>query len=233
MQNNESLDVFLRLLAELHNKLKQKTENLLLAISNEDKNVKILSNKEMYNSANDLLRSLAERDRPNWLKTLADAGRIYNQNHKSTGATNNLQKTLISVYSNLNSHQWNFDKTSTIEAYDFDSIFEHFRKESKLPELYDLLIDSLQKIIDSEEIDSIRLTNSINKLIATLKKNKNGSYFSTRSAWDFTVSLLKNYVLEELQKIPVLGSLVKALVKTVTEIDTEMVSVHGTVNFFV
>jgi len=111
-------------------------------------------------------------------------------------------------------------------AYDFDQLFEKFRSESKLPVLFDSLIEILEKIGESNEIDSRKIVDSLNKLIATVKKNKNGSYFSTRCMLDLFTSVFRKFLWAELIKIPGLDSLLKALQETFQELDNEMANIH-------
>ena len=114
-------------------------------------------------------------------------------------------------------------------AFDFDSIFEHYKSESRLPELFDDIIRILEEIQSSGEVDSLTMMTALGKVLATLKQNKDGSYFSINSAWEFLVSFLKNYMWGELSKIPVLGTAMAALEKTIKETNEEMFKVHSSV----
>lgn len=109
----------------------------------------------------------------------------------------------------------------------FDAIFQHYKSQSRLAELFDEIIKILEEIQASGEIDSVAMMNALGKVIATLKKNKNGSYFSLNGAWSFLITFLKNYMWAELSKLPVLGTAMGALEKTIEETNEEMSKVHS------
>jgi hypothetical protein len=122
-------------------------------------------------------------------------------------------------------HHWEFGQVSEA-AFDFDSIFEHFKKESRLPEFFDQIIRLLEEIEASGEVDSVSMLRALGKVIATIKKCKDGSYFSLNSAWEFLLSFLNNYMWGELSKLPVLGTALEALGNTIKEAEEEMFKVH-------
>lgn len=95
-----------------------------------------------------------------------------------------------------------------------------------MPELFEKIISILTDIHDSGEVDSVAMLKALGKVIATIKKCKDGSYFSLNSAWEFLLSFLKNYMWEELSKLPILGSAMEALEKTIKETNEEMFKLH-------
>ena len=113
-----------------------------------------------------------------------------------------------------------------MKAFEFDEIFERYRSQSKLPELFDAIIEVLKKIRDSDAVDSKSMLDALNKIIATLRINIKGSYFSTHSAWKLLLAFCKNYAVIELKKLPAIGSMVEALEKTVQECDQEFVKLQ-------
>lgn len=125
----------------------------------------------------------------------------------------------------LDEHVWSFEQNPEA-SFDFDSIFEHYKKESRLPQLFDEIVELLEEIQNSGEVDSLMMLRALGKVIATIKRSKDGSYFSMNSAWDFLLNFLNNYLLAELSKIPVLGTALEALEKTIKEADAEMCSLH-------
>lgn len=62
----------------------------------------------------------------------------------------------------------------------------------------------------------------MNKIIAALKKNRNGSWFSVITTRDFGRNYAKNFLLEILTDTPVLKTFVKPLMKTLDDIDKEI-----------
>ena len=98
-----------------------------------------------------------------------------------------------------------------------------------MTELFDEIIKILEEIEASGEVDSLTMITALGKVIATIKKNKAGSYFAINSAWSFLTTFLKNYMWAELSEIPVLGTAMKALEKTIKETNEEMYKVHNQV----
>lgn len=73
------------------------------------------------------------------------------------------------------------------------------------------------------------MNNALNKLLVTLQSNKNSSYFSLNSAWQFLTTFMKNYMWTELAKLPGLGSAVEALEKTLNDTSKEMYKLHTSI----
>lgn len=70
------------------------------------------------------------------------------------------------------------------------------------------------------------MLSALGKLISTIKRSKDGSYFSLNSSWEFLLSFLRNYLWGELSKLPVLGTALEALEKTIRETNEEMSRLH-------
>lgn len=222
MANNDSVQLVLRLIQEKHASLISVSNQLLRMLAGEDAASKKATAQSMLQIANDLRAILSSKDVPNWLSES-----IAQLSHFAEGRWQaaDLLVNHIPVKAGLDSHVWNFDSTTEI-AFDFDSIFEHYKKSSRLPELFDLIIRMLTEIHDSGEIDSLSMMNALAKVVATLKKGRDGSYFSLNSAWGFLLTFLDNYMWSELSKVPVLGTALDALRKTISETNLEMQKVH-------
>ena len=91
-----------------------------------------------------------------------------------------------------------------------------------MDELFENIIELLNKIIESGEVDSIKTMSTLQKLISTLKLHSNASYFSLHSMNDFLKHLMKNVLWEQLSSLPIVGPMMKGLKKTIEETDIEM-----------
>jgi hypothetical protein len=161
---------------------------------------------------------LAKSDTPSWLRDLTSG--LNNYVRESWTSADFLQN-FVSFKTSLDNHQWVFDAASE-KAFDFDAVYEHYKKESRLPELFDEVIRILQEIHSSGAIDSNSMLSALGKVIATLKKSKGGTYFAFDSAWNFLISFVSNYMWGLLGEIPTLGPALKALDKAITEMTVEM-----------
>lgn len=125
----------------------------------------------------------------------------------------------------LNSHEWKiYDQTAS--GFEFDEVFERYRAECRIPELFDRIISCFKEIVESGEVDSVRAMRELNELIATLQKARDGSYFATRNAWGFTVAWMQKAGWELLADIPGLRALTQSLRDTLEEGNVGMVALH-------
>jgi hypothetical protein len=222
MTENDSLQLFLRLIRQKHQLLIARAGFLLQALAGEDLNAKREAAKAMLQAGSDLRAMLADGDVPPWLVS------VTNQLHPFIDGRWNpfdLLSSFIPLKSELEGHHWVFDENAET-PFDFDSIFNHFKRESRLPELFDEIVRLLEDIHGSGAVDSVTMLRALAKVIATIKRSKDGSYFSFNSAWEFLLSFLNNYLWAELAKLPVLGTALEALGKTIREANEEMFKLH-------
>ena len=224
LNSNASYQVFMRFVHERHNELVKSLEVLVEALvtpnSEQDKKAEI-----SFNKSKDLESATSEKDRPDWISEVTlSLQRFLN------GVWNSRQliKYLVDNMAIVKNHKWEFGDPKE-DAFDFDAIFEHYRSESRLPELFEEIVKILEKIKDSEDLDSRLMVKALGRVIATLNKGKAGSYFSINGAWEFLITFLQNYMWIELSKIPALGSIMQALEKTIKETNEEMLKVNSNI----
>lgn len=222
MTTNESLQFFLRLIKEKHTALVSAAHVLLINLAGDDPNQKKARAKMALQAATDLQAVLSNNDIPQWLKDTVNYLTYFTNGQWSSS---DLLQNFIAAKALLDSHKWVFDQEAET-AFDFDAIFEHFKKESRLPELFDEIIRLLEDIESSGEVDSVTMHRALGKVVSTIRKSRDGSYFSLLSGWEFLLSFLNNYMWGELSKLPVLGTALEALGKTIKETDEEMSKVH-------
>jgi hypothetical protein len=126
-------------------------------------------------------------------------------------------------------HKWTLSKDKIQTDFHFDEMYERFKKESRLTEFFDELISTLEKMIASGDIDSIKTVASLQQLLSLLKQNKSGSYFSVMASWEFMGAFIKNTLWESLDTIPVVKQLKKGFEKTVKEMDVELDEIHKSI----
>lgn len=225
MSSPTSHDVFVAVLQERCDEFKVDFDQLIEALSAAGLEGKRKAVAKLSQSADDLKRMLIERDRPRWLVSIIRSLDSYGPNLEISKQCFELSKAIAKVYNTVQGHSWAF-VTSNQDGIDFDFIFESCRNESRIPELFDKLVSSLDELIASSNIDSVRVVQALKKLSDTLRKNRKGSYFSTLASWDAVAGVMNTWVWVELEKVPLLGGLVTALRETLSETDTEMRSLH-------
>jgi hypothetical protein len=176
--------------------------------------------------ATGLAEILTEQDRPDWLKQLIQNLQEHLSHRKESDWSYHTLRRLMGIQGAIDNQKWGEDLATASEAYDFDVIYAKYRDESHLPELFDELIRILEEVSKHEAIDSTRLILVLERLIATLRKGKRASYVAQFAAWDFVDRLGKQFLLEELKKLPLLGSLATAFEKALEETDNELTKVR-------
>lgn len=226
MSKDSSFEFFMRAVEERHQIFKNRLDELLEAVSGNDPQKKQGASKSAHESLQHLKQTISQADYPPWLGPIESKLHWYTPRTKEEKSGKVLLSTLIKLYSQIMKQQWNLDRPKGISPVDFDSIYRLFYDESRAPELFEELLKQLQSIVDSGEVDSLKAIQSLEKLISTIRKNMRGSYFSTVGTLHFTTTLFKNYLWEELSKIPAIGSFLQAFSKTLSELDVEMSEVH-------
>ena len=229
--NNQSEKMFTNVIREKQKQYEVALSGLLRKLSNNQQSKKLEANKHLLKVAQELSSALAEGDRPWWLNETIEATDEYARKNKNpqsivSGSSWTLLQRLIEVHKHAMGYKWKFDETEELVAYDFDAIFEKSRQSSNVAELFDSMIGALEKMLETEEIDSIKANQALRKLMSTLAQNKTGSYFSTVVTWQFVRSFTKNYMWESLGSIPGVQPIKSAFEKILEETDIEMDQLH-------
>jgi len=227
--NNESLNIFLRLIQEKHEQLKSQITALSKVFVQENIDSKKAQAEKCHSAAEDLARALSVKDQPKWLKETLRWTKWYYTNYKSQDATFTAFQNIMPLIPQLNGHQWAFTENSGDEDFDFDQLYERHKKDGKLDELFDTLVSIIAQMVASGEIDSIRAKTDLERLVALLQQNKDGSYFSVMASWEFLRGFLKNTTWAVVDSTPGLKQLKKGFEDTVDEMDIELEKVHDSI----
>ena len=226
MTQSESVQVFLRFLNQRYEEFRSQLENMLKTMSSNDKEAKLNASRQFLTAGSGLALTLAASDRPDWLKNLIDNTEWYVGNHEDYEANHTHTMQIIARYDQAMNHEWSFSHTDTEEDYSFDELYERYRKDSKAQELNDTLVDTLNYMIDSCEIDSVSAINSLNELIFLIEQNTSGSYSSIFATHEFISKFMKNSTWMQIRKIPGVKTFKDAFEKTAKEMDTELDKLH-------
>lgn len=165
-------------------------------------------------------------DRPQWLDRLHSALRAAHDNHESPHGIKHIHRVVSDYQRSLNTYQWNLVDVDATSGFDFDSVYNKYKAENRISELFDEIITALSEIARSGEIDSVRTLNELPRVIATLQRAKDGSYFATHGAWIFAATWFRNTGWELLGEVPVLGAVVRGLRKTLEDMEQGMCMLH-------
>ncbi|MFH1919552.1 MAG: hypothetical protein ABIP48_06695 [Planctomycetota bacterium] len=228
MGTNQSTEAFLGLVQERLDDLRGRLDELVQLLPQEDRDQKVTTARAALEAANVLNVALAREDQPSWLAAIREALSRYCHTPGANHAVL-VMNALTRHYVAIKEHSFDFG-TSGVEPFDFDGVYERYRSESRVPELFDKLIEILEKIVQCKELDSRSVVEALETIIATLRKNREGSFFSMVCSWDFFRTYMKNVAWEQFESIPVLGPFVTALHTTIGEMDKEMSNVYQGMN---
>jgi len=222
LYNQEAINHLVKLLKDHQAELSKSADSLLSEVAGEDLNQK-------RTSANALLailrqvRKLAPASRiPSWLTELEKG---LDEFLKAGINSSQLVRILFGVIPSIKEHDWVLDDTKP-RGFDFEEIFKECKENSRIPELFDLIVELLEQIRDSGELDSKSMSDALSKVIATLQVGKKASYFAMEGAWQFLCGFLENYFWAEAKKLPVLGSVFEALETTMKETQEELIRLN-------
>lgn len=206
-------DVFLESLREKH----QHAIDALAFLANgvyggQPDNVLQEHAKRAYGRAVSLSELLPAKRVPNWLDSLkknlsALAGEF-------RGNRPLLAETIVLLRGQLESHHWDFEPGPQV---DFEAMCNNYYREYGIESLFTEVIRLLEAIIASGEIDSLRMKQSLEDVLAVAKKGKSSSFLAQMFTWNFLKEWMRNSVWEYAYLTPLAGPLVKALKKTIDE----------------
>ncbi|MCU7795901.1 MAG: hypothetical protein KZQ75_02090 [Candidatus Thiodiazotropha sp. (ex Myrtea spinifera)] len=229
MTENESVKFFLRLVQEKHALLKSRLNDLFQALSSDNHDEKVNANSLLLEAGEDLSRVLSADDTPSWLNSIIGETNLYSEKHNTSGHNFRLLNNIVGLRNQALNHTWDFDKSSIGNDYNFDVLYQKFKADSKLPELFESMISTLEEMISSGEIDSLTALSNLEQLISVIKQNKDGSYFSIMTSWEFLTSFTNNLIWQELSSLPGIKQFKTAFEKTVKDMDIELVSLHKSI----
>lgn len=226
MRYQDTINHLSKILNSQQAKLSSEATELLGTLAEENITTKRQKARQTAAVIDQLTRLIPEKDIPTSLIDLRNKLISYH-NGNLDGKT--LVNTLIAELPQLQNHRWLGDD-AMVQGFNFEEIFIQCRDNSKIPELFDSIIDLLEDIRDSGELDSRSMIDALSKIISTLHIGKSTSCFSLDGAWQFLWSFLENYFWAEAKKIPALGGFVEALEKTLQETSIEITKLHSTVH---
>ena len=128
-------------------------------------------------------------------------------------------------YAAMLDHKWMFD-FSEDGGFDFDGVFEKYEAQSRIPDLFDKLVEILEQVVQCDELDKRSVVRTLETMIATLKKNRKGSYFGVIGTWNFVATYLKHCAWNTLAEIKVLKVLTTSLRQTLDDTNKAMAKLH-------
>ncbi|MBD3331474.1 hypothetical protein GF356_01385 [candidate division GN15 bacterium] len=172
---------------------------------------------------------LSKKDQSVWLGPIETALQKYCENPKHKEHESNLNTTIARQWADMNRQVWEFHEGAT--PFDFDGAYSKHFDQSKIPDLFDELVRLLEEVVSTRDDDGNYVINrrdateSLETLIATLKKNRKPSHSTLIFIWRAARTLVANVVWEALNEYTVLKVLIPAFQKTMRELDEQVIEV--------
>ncbi|MFC1745786.1 hypothetical protein ACFL35_17470 [Candidatus Riflebacteria bacterium] len=179
--------------------------------------------KNTLKHVKELASLVPKEESPQWLITLKTSllNFVRTLNSDKIKSTSIFIKKLMQVYSDIENYKWIYEEQANLGII-FEDIFQKYKKESKINELFDKTVELLNKIADDENLDSIKALEKLNLVIALIHKNRDSSHFSIRACIKIVTNLIKNTIMVLLKHIPVYGKIFEVLERTIKDLNNEM-----------
>lgn len=222
-----AFQMFQRKLKQNQQKIVTLLTNLETILLNEDLNKKTLNIKSINDICN-IYRVDCGPDTPKWVIQLQN---LTNKYLKQTTIPAHKLEIYNFIKSNKNEiaiHDWN--KGGYDHDLNFEKIYEKYKSESRLTELFDNMIDLLEKMIVEEDLELGNLENKISFLLSVIRSNISKSYSADQSILSYIIYFIKEFLLNMASNIPGLKEFIDAMISTVKLIDSEIVEVSQKTN---
>ena len=230
MELNESIRQFVRLLEERHEELKSKLNVFVSDMVGEDKDKKRSAAEDVLSACQTLKNNLSKEDIPPWLTNIISALDNYLHSFDNAASAKNLMLEVIPIYNEIAQNKWKFDDSPKSKAFDFDAVYRKCKDDSNLDKLIDELVKHLNEILVSGEIDSLKVQNLLESVIATLRNHETASHFSIQSMLGFANKLTNNVIWEQLKSTSKLKSFITGFEKTIKETNVSMDELNGKIH---
>jgi hypothetical protein len=210
------------LVKERHAAVKQAFDGLLNAFAHGDMAQIVAANERLRSALSQLRGVVAAAHHPAWLQDLTANVERYATKHQNGVATwrAHLESALRNA-SALNDETWSFSEQQEI-LFDIDAIVAKARQDHQIDALYGRVIQTLEALLKSDEIDSIKAAADLSRLIATLQQAKTGTFSSQVFSWQFARRLVPNIISAYVRRSDITGPLVEAFEQTAAELDVSL-----------
>ncbi|MGB3795250.1 MAG: hypothetical protein WA957_02995 [Alteraurantiacibacter sp.] len=214
----------LALVHERHSAVRQAFDQLLNAFALGEQQRVVVANENFRESLAGLKAVIAGKHWPDWLKKLDQASHLYATRH--TNGLSTWRSHLESVIDNsrgLLNESWDFE--SSVEVlFDINAIIEKAKADHGVDLLYQSVIECLQELINSGEIDSVRASSDLTRMVETLRKVQSSSFSSQVFTWRFASRLVPNIIASYVKRNSITGPIIEAFEQTAAELEVSLAS---------
>lgn len=218
---DDSISMFFNKINETKSFLIKDLSSLPGIFTLENKEAKVNILNVILNHIQNIKKIILEKDMPDWVNALEEHILKYKQKMDRK----NSHYPFIIQCERFNRHisHYSFKKDyENLEGLDIDYLFEKYKSQSKLNDLFNEVNDLLNKLICSGEINDGLMLSELKRTISTIEKNRNSSYSSIKFIWSLLKNLFFNLIYHSLRNISGLTVLVDAFADTMKKMEEEL-----------
>ena len=187
-------EIFYRNLEDKQAKLVAKLEVYFdTAISDKDRTSKNQTLAALAAVASTIVDQLSPNDTPQWLTDIVTAAKSVAGHPDKHNVFKSQFDRIKSRETAIRRHKWVNSGGGAQPILDFDEIVEKHRNKEVVNKLFDTLIDSLSKLIQCDELDSRRVIEDLEGILATVRNSKKASFYSQVLSVRVAARYMKNF----------------------------------------
>jgi hypothetical protein len=191
-------------------------ENTLIG---DDLNAKMQKASDLMGQCKNLM-DLCGDQVPSWTIQIYNSAHQFMSNNQDFRNRKQISDLLLAIKNEVALHNWNLGEYDS--NLNFEKIYERYKAESKLSELFNELIRLIEKIISENIIGQDQLEKNFKFLLSIVRSNTNKSYFGDQSVISYVMYFIKEFLLNLASNIPGLKEGLTALIDTAKKLKTEM-----------
>ncbi len=231
MPEETTAQVHTRMVIARHGELMESVNTILKVFPFADDSKKLNICQAARDQAKALRDGLAPQDQPKWLSPIEGALQRFCAKHTDRECASRLNTEIARHWIEMNGQNWEFREEDI--AFDFDRVFDRYYSNSNIPALFDKLVELLTQLIEAKDEDGRYVVQNrgaieaIEKLIATLRRNRRASLYSIVCTYEFVKTIAKKFAWKRLERYDLIEDVVASFEETVSELSGEMEDVQG------
>lgn len=191
---------------------------------------KVSACQSAHTALNRLIEILPNHYRPAWMQKLSERFVLYVERHANPAEGRALLDAILANYTALNSENFQSVAAKKDSSVDFESLYKESLATTHVSALFDRLIGEIETLIQSGAVEKVKAVKALEKLLASLRQNRNGSLLAIMLSRQWAGRLFSNVVRENLSSIPLAGPTFAAIYTTIDEIDGELQKLNESMN---
>jgi hypothetical protein len=222
-EKQENIDkafiMFQRKLKQYQSEIIQICSDLEVIITGDNTNEKNTKIGTLIAACTKLIE-LGDSDTPQWVNQINEKSQDLIKDFGNLNKRRKLIDIIHQLRTEMTLHDWK------IGGYDsktnFESIYQKYKEESKLPDLFDELILLIEKMLSDSSFDLGKAENKFKFLLTVIRTNINKSFYSDQSVVNYLLYFIKEFLLNLSSRIPGVKEFLDAMIATAKKIKEEM-----------